>query len=128
MLLPDLRVKKITDIKLEMLTKNKIEALLLDSDNTLIDLDKKPLDGIKNWIEEMKNNNIKFCILSNSIKKKKVKKIANFLGIPYVYFSLKPSKIGFKKAKKIIGIKENDKIAEVGDQIFTDELGTKRMK
>ena len=63
MLLPDLRVKKITDIKLEMLTENEIEALLLDSDNTLIDLDKKPLDGIKKWIEEMKSNNIKFCIL-----------------------------------------------------------------
>ena len=45
-----------------------------------------------------------------------------------MYFSLKPSKIGFKKAKKIIGIKENNKIAEVGDQIFTDVLGTKRMK
>ena len=128
MLLPDLRVKKITDIKLEMLTENEIEALLLDSDNTLIDLDKKPLDGIKKWIEEMKSNNIKFCILSNSIKKKKVKRIADFLEIPYVYFSLKPSKIGFKKAKKIIGIKENNKIAEVGDQIFTDVLGTKRMK
>lgn len=128
MLLPDLKVKKITDITLEMLTKNKIEALLLDVDNTLIDLDKNPLDGIKKWIEDMKKNNIKFCIISNSIKKKKVKKIANFLEIPYIYFSLKPSKIGFKKAKKILGMNENQKIAEVGDQIFTDVLGTKRMQ
>lgn len=128
LLKPDMQVDKITDITIEMLNNNNIKALMLDSDNTLIDLDKKPLDGIKKWIDEMKKYGIKFCILSNSIKKKKVEKVSTMLDIPYVFFSVKPTKFGFRKAKKILGIKENQNIAEIGDQLFTDVLGAKRMK
>ena len=126
MLLPDEHVNKITDITIEMLKKNNIEYMFLDSDNTLIDLDKTPLKGLQEWIQEMKKNNIKFCIISNSIKKRKVEKIAKILDIPYVYFALKPTKIGFNRAKRLINIQNNEKIAEVGDQIFTDVLGAKR--
>lgn len=128
LLKPDIQVDKITDITIDILNHNHIKAILLDSDNTLIDLDRKPLNGIKKWIDEMKKNGIKFCILSNSIKKNKVAKVAKMLDIPYVYFSIKPRKIGFKKARKILKIEENENIAEVGDQLFTDVLGTKRMK
>ena len=128
MLLPDEHVNKITDITIEMLKKNNIEYMFLDSDNTLIDLDRNPLEGLQEWIQKLKENNIKFCIISNSIKKRKVEKIAKILDIPYVYFALKPTKIGFKRAKKLMNIQNNEKIAEVGDQIFTDVLGAKRMK
>ena len=54
LLKPDMQVDKITDITIDMLNNNNIKALILDSDNTLIDLDKRPLDGIKKWIDEMK--------------------------------------------------------------------------
>ena len=128
LLKPDMRVDKITDITIEMLKSNNIKAVILDSDNTLIDLNKNPLDGIKEWINEMKKNGIKFCILSNSIKKKKVESVSKMLDIPYIFFSVKPTKYGFIKAKKILGIKENQYIAEIGDQLFTDVLGTNRMK
>lgn len=128
LLKPDMRVDKITDIPIEMLKSNNIKAVILDSDNTLIDLNKNPLDGIKEWINEMKKNGIKFCILSNSIKKKKVESVSKMLDIPYIFFSVKPTKYGFIKAKKILGIKENQNIAEIGDQLFTDVLGTNRMK
>ncbi len=128
LLKPDMRVDKITDITIEMLKSNNIKAVILDSDNTLIDLNKNPLDGIKEWINEMKKNGIKFCILSNSIKKKKVESVSKMLDIPYIFFSVKPTKYGFIKAKKILGIKENQNIAEIGDQLFTDVLGTNRMK
>lgn len=128
MLLPDEHVNKITDITIKMLKKNNIEYMFLDSDNTLIDLDRNPLEGLQEWIQKLKENNIKFCIISNSIKKRKVEKIAKILDIPYVYFALKPTKIGFNRAKRLINIQNNEKIAEVGDQIFTDVLGAKRMK
>lgn len=128
MLLPDEHVNKITDITIKMLKKNNIEYMFLDSDNTLIDLDRNPLEGLQEWTQKLKENNIKFCIISNSIKKRKVEKIAKILDIPYVYFALKPTKIGFKRAKKLMNIQNNEKIAEVGDQIFTDVLGAKRMK
>ena len=128
LLTPNMQVRKITDITIEMLRENDIKGMILDVDNTLIDLDKVPLEGIKEWIDNMKNEGIKFCIASNSLKKDKIEKVAKMLDIPYVHFSVKPTKIGLKKAKKILGVENNENIAEVGDQLFTDVLGTNRMK
>ena len=128
LLTPNMQVRKITDITIEMLRKNNIKGMILDVDNTLIDLDRVPLEGIKEWIDYMKNEGIKFCIASNSLKKDKIEKVAKMLDIPYVHFSVKPTKIGLKKAKQILGIENSKNIAEVGDQLFTDVLGTNRMK
>ena len=128
LLTPNMQVRKITDITIETLRENNIKGMILDVDNTLIDLDRVPLEGIKEWIDNMKNEGIKFCIASNSLKKDKIEKVAKMLDIPYVHFSVKPTKIGLKKAKQILGIENNENIAEVGDQLFTDVLGTNRMK
>lgn len=128
LLTPNMQVGKITDITIEMLKENNIKGMILDVDNTLIDLDRVPLEGIKEWIDNMKNEGIKFCIASNSLKKDKIEKVAKMLDIPYVHFSAKPTKLGLKKAKQILGIEESKNIAEVGDQLFTDVLGTNRMK
>lgn len=128
LLTPNMQVRKITDITIEMLKENNIKGMILDVDNTLIDLDRVPLAGIKEWMDNMKNEGIKFCIASNSLKKDKIEKVANMLDIPYVHFSAKPTKIGLKKAKQILGIENSKNIAEVGDQLFTDVLGTNRMK
>ena len=128
LLTPNMQVRKITDITIEMLKENNIKGMILDVDNTLIDLDRVPLEGIKEWIDNMKNECIKFCIASNSLKKDKIEKVAKMLDIPYVHFSAKPTKIGLKKAKQILGIENSKNIAEVGDQLFTDVLGTNRMK
>lgn len=128
LLTPNMQVRKITDITIEMLKENNIKGMILDVDNTLIDLDRVPLVGIKEWMDNMKNEGIKFCIASNSLKKDKIEKVAKMLDIPYVHFSAKPTKIGLKKAKQILGIEDSKNIAEVGDQLFTDVLGTNRMK
>lgn len=128
LLTPNMQVRKITDITTEMLKENNIKGMILDVDNTLIDLDRVPLVGIKEWMDNMKNEGIKFCIASNSLKKDKIEKVAKMLDIPYVHFSAKPTKIGLKKAKQILGIEDSKNIAEVGDQLFTDVLGTNRMK
>ena len=128
LLTPNMQVRKITDITIKMLNENNIKGMILDVDNTLIDLDRVPLVGIKEWMDNMKNEGIKFCIASNSLKKDKIEKVAKMLDIPYVHFSVKPTKIGLKKAKQILGIENSKNIAEVGDQLFTDVLGTNRMK
>ena len=128
LLTPNMQVRKITDITIKMLKENNIKGMILDVDNTLIDLDRVPLEGIKEWMDNMKNEGIKFCIASNSLKKDKIEKVAKMLDIPYVHFSAKPTKIGLKKAKQILGIEDSKNIAEVGDQLFTDVLGTNRMK
>ena len=127
LLYPKLYIENVTKIDLELLNKNNIKGLILDVDNTLIDYDKNPIEGLEKWCEDLKKNNIKLCILSNSNKKEKVKNIANKLDIPFMYFAKKPLKIGFKKAQKILEL-ENEKIAVVGDQLATDVLGANRCK
>lgn len=122
---PKFYCDKITDIKLEFLKKNHIDALILDVDNTLLDIDRKMVDGLVEWHQKIVSGGIKTIILSNSNKIDKIEKVANALNIEYLYLGLKPSKIGFKKAIAKLNMKPEN-IAAVGDQIFTDVIGANR--
>lgn len=119
---PDLYLTNVKEITLELLNKHKIKGLILDVDNTLIDYDKNLLEGAKEWCDNLKQNNIKICILSNTNKVKKVEKVAKILDLEYIYFAHKPNKKGFYKAQQLLGLKVKE-IATVGDQVFTDVLG-----
>jgi len=124
---PKIYLENVRQITIEILNKNNIKALILDVDNTLIDFDKNMEEGTKEWCEDLKKQGIKFCILSNSNKVEKVKKVAEELGIAYFYFGTKPFKRGFKKAINYLG-ENSENIAAVGDQIFTDIIGANRCK
>ena len=126
-LYPDAHFNNVREITINFLQKNKINALILDVDNTLIDYDKNlPKETIE-WAKELKNNNIKLYILSNTNKKEKVKTVANKLGIEYMYFAKKPLKTCFKKVQEKLQ-EPSHTIAVVGDQIFTDIVGGNRCK
>ena len=118
---PNLYLKKVEDITIEQLLKNKIKALILDVDNTLIDINKNLSEDIVFWAKQ----GIKLYILSNTNDKKKVETIAQKLDIPYKHFALKPLKKGFKFIQKELKINPEN-IGVVGDQIFTDVLGGNR--
>ena len=122
---PNLYLKKVEDITIEQLLKNKIKALILDVDNTLIDINKNLSEDIVFWAKQMKGQGIKLYILSNTNDKKKVETIAQKLDIPYKHFALKPLKKGFKFIQKELKINPEN-IGVVGDQIFTDVLGGNR--
>ena len=124
---PKFYCPKVTDISVEYLRKNNIKAIILDVDNTLLDFDLNIISGLEEWYNEIKINNIKCIILSNSNKEKKIKMVADLLNIPFIKFATKPLKRGFKKAQKILGEKSQN-IAVVGDQIFTDVIGANRSK
>ena len=120
-LYPDTYITNVKEITIELLDKNDIKGLLLDVDNTLIDFDLKILEGSKDWIDTLKENNFRLCILSNTSKIEKVKMVANELNIPYINFAKKPFKKGFKKGAELLKLQPNQ-IAVVGDQIMTDVL------
>ena len=137
-LYPNLFCKDVTEITIEILRKNNIKGLILDVDNTLIDYHRNLDQKINKWVDNLKKENIKFCIVSNSNNHEKVKKVSEELDIPYFYFAKKPFKRGFLKAKNKMNL--NDKIvveevvedlnevniAVVGDQVLTDVLGANR--
>ena len=124
-LYPNIYLKKVEDITIETLIKNKIKLLILDVDNTLIDYYKNLSENIIKWAKEMKGQGIKLYILSNTNNEQKVEKVAQTLQIPYKHFAMKPLKRGFKKIEKETQI-QAENIAVVGDQIFTDVLGGNR--
>lgn len=126
-LYPNAHFNNVREITINFLQNNKINALILDVDNTLIDYDKNLSKETIEWAKELKKNDIKLYILSNTNKKEKVKTVAEKLEIEYMYFAKKPLKSGFKKVQE--KLKEPSKnIAVVGDQIFTDIVGGNRCK
>lgn len=127
LLYPKMYVTNVKKITIELLRKNKIQGLILDIDNTLIDFDKNLLEGTQEWCTNLKKQGIKMCILSNTNKLHKVKKVAEQLELEYLYFAHKPNKKGFNNAKELLKL-EPENIAVVGDQIFTDVLGGNRSK
>lgn len=126
MIKADANFEKVTDIPIKFFKTNNIKGVILDVDNTLITLDEEMLSGVKEWVKGLKDNDISVCISSNSVKKSKLDRVSNELGISYVRWSLKPLKRGLKKAMKILKLK-NSEVCEIGDQYFTDVIGAKRM-
>ena len=117
--------ERVQDITIEFLKENKIEALILDVDNTLIDYYKNLSNDVINWANNLKNQGIKLYILSNTNKKEKVENVAKKLNIPFKFFARKPSRKGFTSIQKELNINSNN-IGTVGDQIFTDVIGGNR--
>lgn len=118
---PNIYLNNVKDIKIEFLKTNNIKGLLLDVDNTLIDFDLKILEGAKEWCDVLREEGIKLCILSNTNKIEKVKRVAKELELPYINFAKKPFKKGFRRAIDLLRLDAKN-VAAVGDQIMTDVL------
>lgn len=124
---PNSYFKSVDKITIDFLKKNKIKALILDVDNTLIDYYKNISIQVKQWVRNLKEEGIKLYILSNTNHKEKVEKVANTLEIPYEMFAKKPFKSGFLRVQN--ELKEKcENIGVVGDQIFTDVIGGNKCK
>lgn len=89
---PKILLNSVSEITVELLKKNQIKALILDVDNTLINIERKIPKETENWVKSMKENDIKLYILSNTNNKQKVEDVSNALQIPYKNLAKKPSK------------------------------------
>ncbi|MBQ4535155.1 MAG: YqeG family HAD IIIA-type phosphatase [Ruminococcus sp.] len=114
--------RRVTEITPDILKKLGIRGLILDLDNTLTTHDNPvPGEGVLDWLDVMKKNNIRLMIVSNN-HAPRVKPFADMLGLEFVSEGKKPLTKGFKEAVEKMGIPKKH-IAAVGDQIFTDVLG-----
>lgn len=127
MIKPNVEFDIITDIGVDFLKENNIKGLILDVDNTLIDLSRNKIDGLDDWIDSIIKSGIKIAVVSNGRKKKQIDLLTKKHGLIYIFFALKPFKSGIKKAKKELNLCYNE-IAEIGDQIFTDVWVSNRTK
>lgn len=126
--IPDICVNNIYEIDYNKLYSEGKRIILFDLDNTLLPYDVKyAYDELKNKINELRKIGFEVMIASNN-NKKRVGAFCLELNMKFVASSKKPFKFGFKKALRILGIKDRSLVVAVGDQIMTDVLGANRMK
>lgn len=123
---PDLYIKDIYSLDLNILLEKNIKGLLLDLDNTLMPWDSYFVDAkLQDWINSCLEHGISLCMISNN-RSSRIKRCAANLGIPAVMKAIKPRKKAFRKGLEILGT-HSDQTAIIGDQIFTDIFGANRM-
>ncbi len=123
---PNAVFESVPKIDLGFLGRMGIRGILLDIDNTLIDMSQVLSDEIISWGKEAKADGFKVMILTNTNKKEKLLPISEKLGIEYVSFAKKPAKSGFIKAAKELQM-DVSRVAMIGDQILTDIVGANRV-
>ena len=104
-----------------------INCLLIDVDGTLLSRNSNIIPNqVKDWIIKSKEL-FDLYLISNNPSEKRIYKIGKELGIKYKYRALKPR---IKKTLEVINNlnKDKNKIAIIGDRIFTDIIVGNRCK
>ena len=103
----------------DFLRENRVEALVLDLDNTLsMHGDPVPEEGAEDWLDKMRGLGIKMRVVSNNTNRR-VAPLAARLGLEFTANGAKPLTFGITRAMKAMGADRNVTLV-VGDQIFTD--------
>ena len=125
-LFPDEIRADIYDVDLEALKAAGFKGLILDVDNTL-----KPPGpggpgcGVLAWLEAARGLGFGICLLSNS-RRRRVLRFSSGLGVYAISLARKPAAAGFLKAIRLLGC-EPERVCVIGDQVFTDVLGARRL-
>ena len=123
-MLPSIIVESITDLTPEMLSDRGIELLMLDFDNTIVPYTTDVPEALmEQWLYDMKQTEIKICVVSNS-KNQRVRIFCKNYGIDCITHAKKPFPKGIRECLDKYGLAP-EKCALAGDQIFTDVMGAR---
>ncbi len=98
---PEAVFDSVASIDFDYLASIGIKGIVLDSDNTLIDMQRVMPDNIKNWVYKAKELGYIVIILSNSNNKNKLDDIAKTIDVEYISFAKKPSKSRILQSNEI---------------------------
>ena len=123
---PDKYYKDIYSIDYKKLKKDNIRYLLFDLDNTIArSYDKLPPKEAIELFKKLQKEGFTTIIISNALPRR-AKRYAEKLSSDYYYLSQKPNKKNYLKI--IDKYKTNvDEMICIGDQIYTDIKGAKRL-
>ncbi|MFQ5574944.1 MAG: YqeG family HAD IIIA-type phosphatase, partial [Terriglobia bacterium] len=123
---PDLHIPGVFDLDYDGLRKRGVRGLVIDLDNTLVPRrSNEAPEAIVSWVSALKARGFSAVIVSNNWSNR-VKKLADLVDLPLVAPAIKPRRRAFRKALEILGT-DAEETAVIGDQIFTDIYGGKRM-
>lgn len=125
-LVPDETVRRVEELDPARLAAEGIAGLILDLDDTLVcAADPLATDGVCQWVESARAH-LKVVILSNNHRHHRVAPVARQLSVPFILRAFKPLRSGFRRALELLDLSA-EQVAVVGDQVFTDVLGGRRL-
>ncbi|NPV90410.1 MAG: YqeG family HAD IIIA-type phosphatase [Firmicutes bacterium] len=123
---PSLQVGRIFEISQEDLLRRDIKGLIVDLDNTLTEWGRDAMaEETLDWLRQAQDNGFGICMLSNN-RGDRLARIAETLNIAFIEGASKPRRRGFRQAIELLQV-EPERIAVIGDQVFTDVLGGNRL-
>ncbi|NMC26961.1 MAG: YqeG family HAD IIIA-type phosphatase [Syntrophomonadaceae bacterium] len=125
LLQPKAYADSVLELPLEELRRKHISAFIFDLDNTITEWNSHHIDDqMEAWFVRLLAQGFQACILSNN-GERRIKSVADRLGIPFIHRAAKPRRRAFRRALYIMGVTASQ-TAVVGDQVFTDILGGNR--
>lgn len=123
---PDLLVNSLEEIPLGRLQQRGIRAFILDLDNTVTFWQSDTVaEATRAWLRQVRELGFAVCLSSNNSYARGAP-VAACLGLPLVPSAGKPRRRAFYQALDILGTGPQE-TAVIGDQIFTDVFGAKRL-
>ena len=121
-LIPDVILKRLTELTPELLSARGISFLMMDFDNTIVPYTTDvPTEPMRAWLEQMKSSNIRLCVVSNS-KRPRVVTFCRTYGLDCITHARKPFQKGISECLTRFHLRPSQ-TAMVGAQIYTDVLG-----
>ena len=122
---PDTTVSSTYAIDYEKLYEEGFRGILFDIDNTLVEHGKEATGQAKKLFVRLKKIGFECCLISNN-KKKRVHMFNEEIGVHSVFNAHKPAKKGYYYAMELMNTRPENTVF-VGDQLFTDIFGAKRI-
>ena len=96
-LIPDVILKRLTELTPELLSARGISFLMMDFDNTIVPYTTDvPTEPMRAWLEQMKSSNIRLCVVSNS-KRPRVVTFCKAYGMDCITHARKPFQKGISE-------------------------------
>lgn len=122
---PDEQVDSTYLIDFEGLFQEGYRGVIFDIDNTLVEHDADANEKAIAFFKRLRKIGFRSCLLSNN-DEERVKRFNQPIQTEYIFKAGKPSNRGYIQAMKKMHTKTENTLF-VGDQLFTDVWGAKRM-
>lgn len=121
----DKKFERFEDVTPKILKESGVKLLLCDLDNTLrLHSEKEPAEELRKWIKDCHKAGVKVIIVSNNGRKKMMKDFCEPIGVPCVWWALKPRSTKLTEAMKKSNCKPSETVM-LGDKWTTDILAAK---
>lgn len=122
---PDERKESAYQIAFEALYEKGFRGVIFDIDNTLVEHGADADVRAKELFKRLEKIGFQSCLLSNN-NKERVERFNKEIGTNYIFKAAKPTAKNYKKAMEMMKT-DVETTVFVGDQLFTDVWGAKRL-